>query len=107
MKIMYAKLPTTTGRTQVAQAVKMNIFGTWQLTSFMVTALAQTQAQLALAKNLLPNHLQNQALQNPAQAEKHPRNNPHLFLQKIPVKKAGIFLFLNGVFFTIVSACRF
>lgn len=93
MKIMYAKLPTTTGRTQVAQAVKMNIFGPWLLTSFMAAILAQTQAQLVLAKNLQPNHLQNQALQNQAQAENLQRNNQHLFLQKIPVLKAGIFCF--------------
>ena len=59
----------------------------------MATTLVQTQALLALAKNLQPNLLQNQALQKPVPAEKHPRNNPYLFLQKIPVEKAGIFCF--------------
>ena len=79
---MYAKLPTTTGRTQVAQAVKMNIFGPWLLTSFMATTLVQTQALLALARNLQASHLQNQARLNQAPAEKHLRNNLYLFLQK-------------------------
>ena len=90
---MYAKLPTTTGRTQVAQMVKMNIFGQWLSTSFMATTLAQTQALLALAKNLQQNHLLNLALLNPAPAEKHLRNNLYLFLQKNTCRMAGIFLF--------------
>lgn len=98
MKIMYAKLPTTTGRTQVAQAVKMNIFGPWLLTSFMAAILAQTQAQLVLAKNLQPSHLQNQALQNQAQAENLQRNNQHLFLQKNTCSQSRYFLFLKSFF---------
>ena len=98
MKIMYAKLPTTTGRTQAAQAAKMNTFGQWLSTSFMAAALAQTQAQLALAKKLLLNHLQNQALQNPPQAENLLRNNPHLFLQKNTCYQSRYFLFLKHIF---------
>ena len=93
MKIMYAKLPTTTGRTQAAQAAKMNTFGQWLSTSFMAAALAQTQAQLALAKKLLLNHLQNQALQNPPQAENLLEIIRIYFCRKIPVFKAGIFCF--------------
>lgn len=98
MKIMYAKLPTTTGRTQAAQAAKMNTFGQWLSTSFMAAALVQTQAQLALAKKLLLNQLQNQALQNPPQAENLLRNNLYLLLQKIPVSNTGIFLFSAHIF---------
>ena len=90
---MYAKLPTTTGRTQAAQAAKMNTFGQWLSTSFMAAVLAQTQAQLALAKKLLLNHLQNQALQKLVPAKKHLRNNLYLFLQKNTCRTAGIFLF--------------
>ena len=65
----------------------------------MATALVQTQAQLALAKNLLLNQLQNQALQKQAQAEELLRNNLYLFLQKIPVSNTGIFLFFGTHFF--------
>lgn len=101
---MYAKLPTTTGRTQVAQVVKMNIFGQWLLTNFMAIAIVQIQALPALARNLLLKHLQNQALQNQALqklvlAEKHLRNNLYLFLQKNTCRTAGIFCFKCRYFF--------
>ena len=64
---MYAKLLTITGKMQVAQAVRTNIFGQWQLTSYMV----QIQAVLAAARNLLLNL----APQKQPLKEKHPRNN--------------------------------
>ena len=64
---MYAKLLTITGKMQVAQTVRTNIFGQWQLTSYMV----QIQAVLAAARNLLLNL----ALQKQAPKEKHLRNN--------------------------------
>ena len=95
MKIIYAKLLIITGRTQVAQMVKMNIFGQWLSTSFMATTLAQTQALLALAKNLQQNHLLNLALLNQAPAEKHLRNKLLLFLQKNTCLKSRYFLFLK------------
>ena len=71
---MYAKLLTITGKMQVAQAVRTNIFGQWQLTSYMV----QTQAVLAVARN----HLLNLAPQKQPLKEKHQRNNFLLFQQK-------------------------
>ena len=93
MKIILEKLHITIGRMQAALAEKMNIFGQWLLTSFMATTLVQTQALLALARNLLASHLQNQARLNQAQAEKHLRNNLYLFLQKNTRRKTGIFCF--------------
>mgnify|MGYP004638545957 FL=1 len=59
----------------------------------MAIAIVQTQALLALARNLLLNHLQNQALQKLVPAKKHLRNNLYLFLQKNTCRTAGIFLF--------------
>ena len=70
---MYAKLLTITGKMQVAQTVRTNIFGQWQLTSYMV----QIQAVLAAARNLLLNL----APQKQAPKEKHLRNN-FLFTKK-------------------------
>ena len=64
---MYAKLLTITGKMQVAQTVRTNIFGQWQLTSYMV----QIQAVRAAARNLLLNL----APQKQAPKEKHLRNN--------------------------------
>lgn len=66
---MCAKPLITTGKMQVAQMVKMNIFGQWLLTNCMV----QTQAATATARNLLLNlALQNQ----PAARKKLLKNNP-------------------------------
>lgn len=98
MKIILEKLHITIGRMQAALAEKMNIFGQWLLTSFMATTLVQTQALLALARNLLASHLQNQARLNQAQAEKHLRNNLYLFLQKIPVARQVFFVFKAAFF---------
>ena len=100
MKITYAKLRITIGKTQVALVVKMNIFGQWLLTNCMAIAIVQTQALLALARN----HLQKQALQKLAlqklvPAEKLLRNNLLLFLQKNTCRTAGIFCFKCRYFF--------
>ena len=108
MKITYAKLRITIGKTQVALVVKMNIFGQWLLTNFMAIAIVQIQALPALARNLLLNHLQNQALQNQALqklvlAEKHLRNNLYLFLQKIPVVRQVFFVLNTDIFFKVFT----
>lgn len=68
---MCAKPPIITGKMPVAQVVKMSIFGQWQLTNYMV----QTQAVLAIARNLLLNL----APQKQAPKEKHQKNNFLLF----------------------------
>lgn len=108
MKITYAKLRITIGKTQVALVVKMNIFGQWLLTNFMAIAIVQIQALPALARNLLLKHLQNQALQNQALqklvlAEKHLRNNLYLFLQKIPVVRQVFFVLNTDIFFKVFT----
>ena len=108
MKITYAKLRITIGKTQVALVVKMNIFGQWLLTNFMAIAIVQIQALPALARNLLLKHLQNQALQNQALqklvlAEKHLRNNLYLFLQKIPVVRQIFFVLNTDIFFKVFT----
>ena len=84
---MYAKLLTITGKMQVAQAVRTNIFGQWQLTSYMV----QIQAVLAAARNLLLNL----APQKQAPKEKHPRNNFLVIFTKNTCFSGRYFLFLK------------
>lgn len=103
MKITYAKLRITIGKTQVALVVKMNIFGQWLLTNFMAIAIVQIQALPALARNLLLKHLQNQALQKLVLAEKHLRNNLYLFLQKIPVVRQVFFVLNTDIFFKVFT----